>query len=321
MALHVRLARPADLAQAHALVATGSRGLYGADVLAELPRWWREVIHARRLELYVFEDDSQPAARRIRLVASGGFVPDTHADAIVAGFQPGLAHRVVASELAGTPVLLDRAGQAVANAGPGVNALGLDFACAEPDWSVLGLVRWAPLLIESLRGWLDGWKLRLAVREVVGRDLSLMARASGLPRLVAAPVPSRQATPAERRYLHGMSRQQAQRRPTSLQAVLFFRDHAPRFHFSPGEQDLLLLALRNRSDAACADELGLSPDTVKMRWRGIFERVAAHRPDWFPASAGADGSGADRTTRGVEKRRHLLAYLQRHPEELRPYQR
>jgi hypothetical protein len=53
-----------------------------------------------------------------------------------------------------------------------------------------------------------------------------------------------------------------------------------------------------------------------MRWRGIFERVAEAPPDGFPRP-GVSESGK----RGSEKRRHLLAYLAQHLEELRPRSR
>jgi hypothetical protein len=57
------------------------------------------------------------------------------------------------------------------------------------------------------------------------------------------------------------------------------------------------------------------PHTVQTRWRSLFARVAEQQPEWFP-HRGHDRPGA--SSRGVEKRRHLLAYLERHLEELRP---
>ncbi len=311
MALHVRPARSDDLARVQELVATGSRGMYAPDVVTELPRWWSEALRARRLELHVLEDDRHPRHQRIRIVASGGFLSDAAADQIRAAYVHGVAERLVRAELAGEQVLLDRRGQAASNSGGGVNAIGIDFACAEPDWSVLGLARWTPLLLDSLRMWLAGWKLRLGMREAIGRDLSLLLRATGAPLIRAADARTRLA-PRDRRYLHGMTREQAARLPVSLQALLFFSASEPRYRFSPAEQELLVLAVRNHRDDECATELGISLQTVKMRWRSIFERLAEAPPDGFPDVDREDGK------RGTEKRRHLLAYLAKHPEELRP---
>jgi DNA-binding NarL/FixJ family response regulator len=112
-----------------------------------------------------------------------------------------------------------------------------------------------------------------------------------------------------------MTREQADRMPAALAALLFFPRRAPMLGLSPAEQQLLLLALRNVSDADCAILLGLSPHTVKMRWRQVFERIGERRPELL----GPGGlPGPDDGLRGPEKRRHLLAYLRQHMEELRP---
>jgi hypothetical protein len=65
---------------------------------------------------------------------------------------------------------------------------------------------------------------------------------------------------------------------------------------------------------ALAKVLGVSLPTVKKMWLSIYERVSEIAPELI---AGNAKIGAD-NRRGKEKRRHLLAYLQDHPEELRP---
>lgn len=313
MTLHVRPACLAELPRAHELMVLGGRGIYDAAMLAELPALWRELLHARRLEMHVFVDDGLPAAQRVQGVASGAFVSDAFADALVAEGAPRVACRVMQAELQGRSVILTRAQTALANAGPGVNALGLDFAFAPGDWPIPTTLRWAPLLLESLRLWLDGWRLRMRLRECIGRDQSPMARAMGVPVLHRHIELDGQALPpAQQRYLMGMTRGQSQRDPADVPSLLFFSDRLPRFRFTMAEQDLLQLAMLNHADDECAAQLNVSPHTVKMRWRSIFEQVSLQRPDWFPACNEREGH------RGVEKRRHLLAYLARHMEELRP---
>jgi hypothetical protein len=53
-------------------------------------------------------------------------------------------------------------------------------------------------------------------------------------------------------------------------------------------------------------------------WRTIFNRAGSRLPELFPDHQQVN---AGNTERGKEKRRHLLAYLREHPEELRPVSR
>ena len=93
-----------------------------------------------------------------------------------------------------------------------------------------------------------------------------------------------------------------------------FRRVQPLYGFHRGEQRLLQLALLGWSGEEIASELGLALDTVHKRWRSIYQRAEdSGHPPW------ADTTGYNRMARGPEKRRHLLAHLQHHLEELRPY--
>jgi hypothetical protein len=53
-------------------------------------------------------------------------------------------------------------------------------------------------------------------------------------------------------------------------------------------------------------------------WRTIFNRAASRVPELSPDHLQMAPRNAER---GKEKRRHLLAYLPEHPEELRPVSR
>ena len=316
MTLHVRPVRTDELARAHEVVASGSRGIHDQAMFAELPRLWRELLNERRLEMHVFLDDLLPPAQRIQGVASGAFVGDAFADLLLADGAPMVARQVLQAELQGRSVILTRAQMALANSGDGVNGVGLDFAFARDDWSMPTALRWIPMLLESGRLWLDGWRVRMALRECIGRDLFLTVRAIGCPVFHRHTVfDGRRLPPAQRCYLMGMTRDWSRRLPVALASLLFFSDRVPRFRFTMAEQDLLLLALGNHADDGCAAQLNVSPHTVKMRWRAIFEHVAEQQPDWFPNNEAHDGH------RGVEKRRHVLAYLARHMEEVRPQAR
>jgi hypothetical protein len=89
----------------------------------------------------------------------------------------------------------------------------------------------------------------------------------------------------------------------------------PRCGFSFAEQQLLSAALAGATDQELSCELAISISTVKKNWISIYKRAAASLPDVVPDDSPADGGTSER---GKEKRRHLLAYLREHPEELRP---
>jgi hypothetical protein len=104
-----------------------------------------------------------------------------------------------------------------------------------------------------------------------------------------------------------LTREEALARPFARFSGLFFPPK-PRFRLSVGEQRLLEYSLLDVSDEEATQELHLSEDAVKKRWRSIYSKVdIAH-----PALLEGCGSGAAR-------RRALLHYLRKHLEELRPY--
>ncbi len=98
-------------------------------------------------------------------------------------------------------------------------------------------------------------------------------------------------------------------------AGAIFDYQRPLFGLNRSEQRLLSRALPGATDEQLADVLGTSLPAVKKMWVSIYRRVQVSLPelisDPLPSNIPA---GA----RGKEKRRHLLAYLREHPEELRP---
>ncbi|HEY0703107.1 MAG TPA: hypothetical protein VGD60_10095 [Candidatus Acidoferrales bacterium] len=123
---------------------------------------------------------------------------------------------------------------------------------------------------------------------------------------------------AHQPHVVGITRELEFGRPGSWVGSLFSY-HPPRFYFSGSEQRLLIRAISDRTEtnAALAKELGVSLPTVKKMWLSIYDRVAEHSPELMATAGKIDGE----TKRGKEKRRRLLAYLQDHPEELRPVMR
>lgn len=116
-------------------------------------------------------------------------------------------------------------------------------------------------------------------------------------------------------HVVGVTRDLDRARPGSWVGGLFDYD-PPRMGFSPREQQLLTLALEGLTDEALCRELNVSLTTIKKAWLSVYAKVSA-------SSEGLISSGetGHEIHRGKEKRRSLLAYLRRHPEELRPFKR
>jgi hypothetical protein len=82
---------------------------------------------------------------------------------------------------------------------------------------------------------------------------------------------------------------------------------APRFHFSPSQQRVLELALLDFSDREIVAALDVTEDSLKKRWRSVYQRVKRIEP------AVLDGRS------GTDARRALLQRLRQNLVELRPF--
>jgi DNA-binding CsgD family transcriptional regulator len=93
-----------------------------------------------------------------------------------------------------------------------------------------------------------------------------------------------------------------------------FRFVPPRIGFAASEQAMLRLALAGDTDEELAQALDISVWTIKKRWRQVYDRVSASAPELLE-NGHRDLSEEDKG-RGAEQRRHFLAYLRDHFEEL-----
>jgi DNA-binding CsgD family transcriptional regulator len=95
-----------------------------------------------------------------------------------------------------------------------------------------------------------------------------------------------------------------------------FNFKAPILGFTRSEQRLLNCALEGGTDQELSDRLFISQSAIKKAWRSAYERVDAFGLATIPKNPKYHEG---RIERGREKKRHLLAYLREHPEELRPF--
>jgi DNA-binding CsgD family transcriptional regulator len=249
------------------------------------------------LESRSADESSHPAA--IKAVAATGFVTLEQGRAWIAAPPPQLVDEVFARERAGDPVLLRPEQQAALNSGTGMALVFVAFRLAIADAAE------APTLIatmfDSFRLFHTGFHCPLALHPTGQSERG----DHSIDALGFKPV-------GDGRCLRVLETATLEDRPFNPFIVLR-RGAPPRLGFSPGEQELLLQALLGYTDPEIAQELHVSIETIRKRWRSAFERVAAcEELAIFPRSE------PDELKRGPEKRGAVLQYLDAHLEELRP---
>jgi hypothetical protein len=119
-------------------------------------------------------------------------------------------------------------------------------------------------------------------------------------------------------HLLGITRKLELERPDNTISWVgaLFDYHPPHCGFSRSEQRMLLVALDGRgTDRELSRKLGVSVSTVKKKWLSVYRRMADRLSKLDPNHS---QPGWPMIQRGAEKKRYLLAYLRKHPEELRP---
>jgi DNA-binding CsgD family transcriptional regulator len=318
------IARPLEVTDFGACAALFKGHLaYPDDVVALLPGVWHRLLRDDALASAVIEDRDRPGPSTIFGFAAGVFVTDAWVEAAKRGREPYLTARTILGEVHGTAPILRPAAIARGNDAGGLNVLNLHY-CEAPDLpeDVCRALRFRMLsaFIEAFRG----YRVKEVLQELWDEiDPDLIGNGWGRVRTDYASYFETSGMPmpphGRRPYLIGITREEALAEPRDPIAPVFV--HAsPRFSFSPGERRLLRQALAGLTDAELAAHLELALPTVKSQWRAIYSRVESAAPHVLPDDvlAPAYMAGDARAIRGREKRRHLLDYLRRHPEELGP---
>jgi DNA-binding CsgD family transcriptional regulator len=292
---------------------------YTPDVVAELPGVWTLLLEDHAMNAVVFENRSGSGSLEFLAFGVSVFVTDAWAAAAGSGAEPYLTARTLRAELEDGPSPILRLRDIERRPDASLNIVILHYGEApslEPDLARALRYR---VLQEFLRT-NCGYRIAEVMQEVWDEiDPEFLHEGWGNVRTDYAsyfavrgePLPP----PAQRPYLVGLSREEALREPGDLMAPLFI--HTPaRLSFSPAEKRVIRKALPGRTDSELAEELHIALPTVKSHWRSIYRRVHRADPDLF-GSARARSSGGGRL-RGKEKRRRLLEYVRRHPEELCP---
>jgi hypothetical protein len=286
-----------------------------SDLLARLPEVWKGLLGLPSIWSMVVEDLDAPEERRIVSYSLTAFVSESFANRIQAGEVPFLGTWVVRSFLdgGGEPITLEEI--AAAQTGDGLNAVTLHSVCTlVPKGSSPPIPIGEHIARQNFDA-MRGYRIRRTFREVYSPE-SLRTYSTGGWRLRSdyRPYFGDEATEprADRPFLLGMDRREAQAEPGARMATLFV-DRLPRLELPRGYRELLGLALEGLSDQEIADRLCVSISTIKKRWMALYEHVEVRVPGLLPSAVWRFSGG-----RGVERRRHLLGFVREHPEELRP---
>jgi hypothetical protein len=279
-----------------------------------LPELLQHLRDTRQIRVSVVEDPDLPPQDGIQMIGVSGFVNDDFARDYLVRPQPGLTNLIYELVLNGKSPLLSEREVAAANSGEGLHLVMLHFSMRNLNLADEHVQHVMVAVNAAFFFFYGGYRLRTAMQEVYGLQAAQYMEAGGFHivkefdrlkgRGVAGAV-------HDNSFLLLLRREDVQPSVVNPLSFLFY-PVPPRIHFSPAERRLLELALLNQSDAEIGEDLGISLETVKKTWRRIYERAAKVTPQLF--SGGLSAS----TTRGAEKRRHLLDYLRIHLEELRP---
>jgi hypothetical protein len=274
---------------------------------------WKSLVKHPAFLATVIESERPIAEHRIVGCGMGVFVRPSFADREIREPRPGLNDRIIASVIASITssrinseetVVLDRGEIGEGNAGSGLDFVNLYGTWREGVLKPVELAEVQGLLGTGFAEQFGGFRFNRVLKEAVGQDQIELARVTGTYRVIAE-------YPEAARALVVVTPESAMRAPYSVAAPLY-RYRTPVLRLRPAEQQLMAAALSGKTDAELSQQLGMTVEATKKRWLSIFDRVGQFKPEIL--SPAEDGEG-----RGPQKRHRIVAYVRKHPEELRPY--
>lgn len=286
-----------------------------------LPEMWRTLLSNGAMQLFLVEDRARPVGSRIVSFGATVFVTNEFCSQARSTLPPYLGVELARQYNASRRLLvLNRAQIARANAGDGLNTVMCFKGSACHGFSPEQHLAILDKQSEAFRLALRGYRIKEFLTDAIGSEASewmldagahLRRDYSNYFRRHHIPEPE----PSRRPRLLGLTKEEALAHPGANMAGLFIYS-APRFQFTRSQRVLLQRALIGETCEESAASLSISPWTVKKRWHAIYERVADIDSELLPPPV---AYGRRCSSRGAERRRHLLNYLRQHLEELRPY--
>src|SRR4029453_2017696 len=286
-----------------------------------LPEMWRTLLLRGAMQLCLVTNRARLVGSRIVSFSAFLFVTDEFCLEARSKFPPYLDVELARQYLSCDLPVLNREQVGGANAGDGLNVM----LCFEA-WAHDGLLPEQLLAVrakqsEAFHLGLSGYHVKEFLADTVGEETTqwMLDAGARLRRDYSnyfgknhLPKPESPRRPC----LVGLSKEEALAHPGANIAGLFVYT-APRFHFSRSQRVLLQHALMGETCEKLAASLSISRWTVKKCWHAIYDRVTDVDRELLPPPVAC---GAQASSRGAERRRHLLNYLRQHLEELRPYE-
>jgi hypothetical protein len=309
-----------DLANCHVLHES-LRLPYAETSRRILPEIWRTLLCNGAMQLFLVEDRAKPVASRVVSFSAVVFVADEFCSEARLTLPPYLGVELARRYLSCQLSVLNREQVARANAGEGLNVVMCFEGWARDGFSPEQLLAIREKQGEAFHLALHGYRVKEFLAEPVGGETSQWMLNAGacLRRDYSNYFRKKRLSKAEssqRPCLVGLTKEEALAHPGSTVAGLFIYS-PPRFHFSRSHRVLLQRALMGETCEQLAASLCLSPWTVKKRWHAIYDRVTDVDSELLPTPI---AYGVHVSSRGAERRRHLLNYLRQHLEELRPFE-
>jgi hypothetical protein len=313
MSLTVRATRPTDLAACLDIV-HGRYAYADADQRMALA-YWSHLLESRAGFSSVLTDVAGPDEPKILVFGLSAFVSEDFMQYLLTTSPPHLGLAAARCWASGKRVHLNRKEIARDNAGDGLNVLTIGFGTRPglaPDVDLQARGRMVGALVESLAG----YRLRRLAHEAFGTELHAFNLSGGLRVIRSFPtqppvVPCRRDGPPT--HIYGLTREDSS--DAGPHWWPFFHPLEPRLGLTGVEQETIEAALDNATDAEIAEALAVSIWTVKKRWQTIYSKVEQIAPGVLPEGPLGDSAGGAPV---AERRRHLLAYIRQHLEEIRP---
>jgi DNA-binding CsgD family transcriptional regulator len=299
--MQFRRTRCADIAACVALI--DERFLYADEELREVERLCLELLRAGTAYSSVVTDErfSFPVAFGI-----AGFVDDELADAYQRFQRSSISRDLFDRWRDGRSAFLSERDIARANAGPGVNCVVIAAGWKPTDVETRELAS-----MKLTEGFMDvhlGIRFRSFAHQLFGEP-PLTPKALGV-----SEVRSEEIRLARESMLITAHRD-SYVGENFLATQLFTKVEAPKIGFDARSREVLKFAMDGLSDDEIADEVGITLQGVKKRWRQIFAIVRAASPTLLGERSIADDDGK----RGAESRSVVLQYVRSNRAELHPY--
>lgn len=313
---------PAHLQAAPRLLHPGLRLPEGLK--RELPSVWAQLLEDGRMRGMAIEDAAQPPGSTLVGIGMSAFLAPDFAAEYLRRPCPYPAAIVYEAIRDGQSVLLPESGLSRYSEARDLTLLVLHYG--QHPWldhprglAILGMGHAAFRLSH------EGYGIGRIFQEAYGAQQQEFLRAGGM--LLKSDYAEHRAAagsaaaPALEPALMGLTREDPESRLPGTTCSFLFQRSAPRLRFSPAEQRVLLRALVLESDALIAEQLHLSPNTLKKIWRSIYDRAGSVDRSLTDPDARSPATVAETAVRGRERRRRLIEYLRLHMEELRPFPR